>query len=121
MQRTYADNARNESQITFVSDARDDYATQDDFYAAAIRLLWAGWDSEDNTEKYIARANKVERTLSDLQTVVTECLQITPVADFTPVFVGVESVHSFRDDWNVREYMWCSTNAYWLMSWDTSA
>ena len=121
MQQVHADNNRNESQITFISDDSSAYGSPDDFYAAAIRVLWAGWDSDANTEKYIANANKQDLTREGLQQVVAECLQITPVADFELDFANVVSVHSFRDDWNVREYVWSTPTTYWLMCWDTSA
>jgi predicted enzyme related to lactoylglutathione lyase len=121
LQRFHADNNRNESQIDFVVGNCDGYESPLDFYAAAIRMLWDGWDSEQNTEKYIANSVQRERSIDELTAVVNECLAITPILDFAPQLINVESVHSFRDDWNVREFVWRSGNQYVFMSWDTAA
>ncbi|MCH9655957.1 MAG: hypothetical protein K0U86_08425 [Planctomycetes bacterium] len=121
MQQVHADNNRNESQIDFVFVDRSAYSSPDDFYSAAIRLLWAGWDSDANTDKYIANAIRLSRTIDELQKEIAECLSITPVADFTPNFDGIEVVFSFYDDWNVKEFVWYSDKQYWFMSWGTAA
>jgi hypothetical protein len=121
LQRFHADNNRNESQIDFVVGNFDDYDSPRDFYAAAIRMLWDGSDSKENTEKYIAKSVQRERQIDELTAVVNECLAITPIGDFAPSLMNVESVHSFRDDWNVREFVWRSENEFVFMSWDTAA
>lgn len=114
-------NPRNESQIDFVQTDRNRFATAAEFYAAAIRLLWAGWDSDANTEQYLASALPQQRTSDELASAVADCLQITPVPSFTPDLSGVEFVQSFYDDWNNREFVWCTRTSYWLMCWSTSA
>ena len=121
MRRFHADNNRNESQIDFVIGNCKEYESPCEFYAAAIRLLWEGWDSDENTEKYIANSVQNERTADELMSIVRECLAITPIVDFTPNLEDIGSVHSFRDDWNVREFVWRTGNQFVLMSWDTAA
>jgi len=121
MQRIHADNDRNESQIDFVIVGRREFATPDEFYAAAIRLLWEGWDSDEHIEQYIANANRLSRSVDELQNEVAECLGITPVERFMPDLDDIDIVVSFRDDWNVKEFVWCSDRNYWLMAWGTSA
>lgn len=119
--RFHADNNRNESQIDFVIGNCDDYGSPLDFYAASIRLLWERWDSDENTEKYIANSVQNERTFDELTSIVNECLTITPIVDFSPKLEQIESVHSFRDDWNVREFVWQTGRQYVFMSWGTAA
>ncbi len=121
LQRVHSDNSRSESQIDFVVGSFSCYESPRDFYAAVIRLLWDGWDSERNTEKYIANSVERERTLEELAAIVTECLSITPIDDFAPKLDNVSFVFSYRDDWNVREFVWHSGDKYVFMSWDTSA
>ena len=121
MQRFHADNNRNESQIDFVIGNCKEYDSAREFYAAAIRLLWEGWDSDQNTEKYIANSVQTERTIVELTKIVNECLVITPIVEFSPNFKDIESVQSFRDDWNVREFVWLTGDQYVFMSWDTAA
>ena len=121
MQRVHADNRRKESRIDFVFADRHAYLNPDEFYAAAIRTLWEGWDSGANADKYIAKSKKTSRTVDELRIEVASCLGITPVSNFDPELRGVESVWSFRDDWNVKEFVWCSDKEFGFMSWDTSA
>lgn len=121
LQRFHSDNDRNESQIDFVVGNCDDYGSPREFYAAAIRLLWDGWDSEKNTETYISNSAQCERRSDELSAIVNECLGITPIADFVPNLNNVGSVHSFRDDWNIREFVWVTGDQYVFMSWDTAA
>ncbi|EGF28831.1 hypothetical protein RBWH47_00948 [Rhodopirellula baltica WH47] len=121
MDRVSGQNGRNESQIEFVSDDCANHASPAAFYAAVIRLLWAGWDSDSNTDKYIRNAVQTSRSLADLQRTVTENLGITPIADFTPALDDPVDIHSFRDDWNVQEFVWVSGGRYHFMGWDTAA
>jgi len=121
MQRIHADNLRNESEIDFVVVDHSEYASLDDFYSEVVRVLWDGWDSIENTEKYIVAARKSVRTIDELQNVVAECLATTPVPDFIPNLKGLENILSFRDDWNLKEFVWCRGNECWYMGWGTSA
>lgn len=121
LQHIHSDNNRNESQIDFVVGRFSCFESPRDFYAAAIRLLWDGWDSEQNTEKYIANSVERERNPEDLPAIVKECLAITPIDDFVPILDNISLVYSYRDDWNVREFVWHSGDKYVFMSWDTSA
>lgn len=121
MQRFHADNNRNESQIDFVVGCSDDYNSPLEFYAAVIRMLWDGWDSEQNTEKYIADSIQLERQADELKSIVNGCLAITPIVDFAPILTNIESIHSFRDEWNVCEFVWRVDAQYVFMSWSTTA
>ncbi len=121
MDRVSGQNGRNESQIEFVSDDCVNHDSPADFYAAVIRLLWQGWDSDANTDRYIHNAVQVPRTTSDLQQRVTENLGITPISGFTPALADPTDIHSFRDDWNVQEYVWVSGGRFHFMGWGTSA
>lgn len=121
MQIVHADNGGTESQIEFVVVERGKYASPEEFYDAAIRLLWEGSDSEENTKNYIAGANSRDRSVEELQRAVLGCLQITPVVGFTPNLADIERVISFRDEWNNREFVWYSESHFWLLSWGTAA
>ncbi len=121
MLRIEANNPRNESQIAFVSDDCKNYQDMDGFYAAAVRLLWEGWDSDENTARYIANANKSMRNPDELQTVIGECLGITPIHGFLLDLLDLSEIYSMREDWNQREFVWRSSNNYWYMCWGTSA
>ncbi|MEO1530511.1 MAG: hypothetical protein AAFX06_34415 [Planctomycetota bacterium] len=121
MDRVSGQNGRNESQIEFVSDDCANHDSPASFYAAVIRLLWTGWDSDANTDIYIRNAVQTSRSLADLQRKVTENLGITPITDFTPAMDAPVDIHSFRDDWNVQEFVWVSGGRYHFMGWDTAA
>ncbi|HRX78134.1 MAG TPA: hypothetical protein P5307_03685, partial [Pirellulaceae bacterium] len=82
---------------------------------------WDGWDSAANTEKYIQNAVPTKRTVTDLKRKVFENLDITPMPSFDPDLDDPTDVHSFRDDWNVQEFVWMSGGRYHFMGWDTSA
>ena len=121
MRQIHADNTRNESQIDFVSDDHHLHQSPDEFFAAAIRLLHDGYDSAENIEKYITNATWVARTITELRTAVEECLAITPIPDFFPNLKGAVAIHSFRDDWNLQEFVWRCGDQYWYMNWGTAA
>ena len=121
MDRTSGQNNRNESQIEFVSDALANHDSPSDFYAAVIRLLWDGWDSIANTDNYIRDAVPTQRSLAELQHKVAENLDITPVPSFVPDLANPTDIYSFRDDWNVQEFVWISGGRFHFMGWDTAA
>lgn len=121
MDRVSGQNNRNESQIEFVSDDCANHDSSASFYAAAIRLIWTGWDSNANTDKYIRNAVQTTRSLADLQRRVAVNLSTTPIPGFTPALDSPVDIHSFRDDWNVQEFVWVSGGRYHFMGWDTAA
>ena len=38
-----------------------------------------------------------------------------------PILDSPTEIHSFRDDWNVQEFVWVSGGRYHFMGWDTAA
>ena len=121
MDRNSGQNDRNESQIEFVADDTANHNSAADFYAAVIHVLWEGWDSAANTERYIENSVCMPRTSAELRHNIDECLRITPVPNFKPDTADPSDIHSFRDDWNVKELVWMSGSRFWFMGWDTSA
>ena len=120
MNRTHAHNLNNESQIDFLEAAASDCPDSDSFYAAAIRIIWEGMDSVERTDRYIANANKRERTVSEVAAVVQESAAITPIKGL-PAINAPEDAYSFRDDWNIKEFVWKEDGMWRMLSWETSA
>lgn len=114
-------NNRNESQVVFVSDKCTNYKSIDEFYTAAILKLWQGWDSVENAIRYIKNAEKIKRTIKELDNEISECLKITPVMEFNPDTKGSSQIFSFYDVWNNKEFLWESDGRFWFMSWGTAA
>jgi hypothetical protein len=85
------------------------------------RLLWEGWNSENSAENYIADSVQRERQIDELTAVVNEYLVITPIVNFVPRLINVESVYSFQEDWSIREFVWMSENEFVFMSRVTAA
>jgi hypothetical protein len=120
MTRNHSDNLDNESQIDFLESAVEDYPDANLFYAAAIKTIWEDWDSAEKTERYIANSNRRERTGSEVASVVQESVTITPI-DGPPSVSLPDDAWSFRDDWNIKEFVWREDGMWRMLSWETSA
>ena len=120
MTRIHAHSLDNESQIEFLEAIESDYPNADLFYAAAIRTLWDGADSVERTERYIANSNKKDRTVSELVSTVRDSTALTPI-DGIPQINAPTDVCSYRDDWNIREFVWREEGMWRMLSWETSA
>ncbi len=116
-----AQNVRNESMIEFVSDDVSLHDSPERFYAAAMRALFRGTDSDENFEKYLSSARQKSRSAAELRSAIAQLLKITPMPDYTPELGDVSSVCSFRTEWNAEEYVWRSGQLYWLVCWGTAA
>ena len=105
MTRIHAHNLDNESQIEFLEAAGSDFSNADLFYAAAIRTLWEGADSVERTDRYIANSNKRDRTVSEVASMVRDSAAITPIDGLPQINVPAD-VCSYRDEWNIKEFVW---------------
>ena len=120
MLRLHSHDLDSESQVDFLEGESERFQSVDDFYAAAIKQMWEGSDTIERIERYIANAEKRSRTPEDLKSAWNESRAITPL-DGVPAIEAPEDCHSFRDDWNIREFVWRESGAWRMFSWETSA
>ena len=121
MKHIHSTNETNESQIDILSDYHKNYKTIGEFYASTVMFLWKGWDSAENTKKYIANAIKKEISICDLKKELTECLKITPTSEFSPKYEDIELIYEFCNEWNNKEIVWRADNNYYYFNWGTTA
>ena len=116
----HGSNPRNESQIDFIEADVQDFCSVDDFYSAAVRKLWNGYDSAKNTEDYISEAHKKPTSPVTLKEEIRLRLEITP-ADGVAELEDPTEIQCMQDEWNLKEFVWRERNLWRMFSWGTSA
>ena len=120
LRRIEASNLKNESHVDFIEADDTAFASADDFYAEAIRMLWDGFDSAKKTEDYIAEAKRVPIEGHILEEELRWAVQITPIAH-PPELESPKEILCMQDNWNLKEFVWRDSGVWRLLSWSTSA
>lgn len=109
-----------ESSLDFVEADGPEFSSALEFYAEATRMLFEGYESAEETEKYIAKAKQDPSDPQKLSELIQWVVKITPI-DNAPELKSPEGVVCMRDDWNLLEYVWREGTLWRMFSWGTSA